>query len=148
MSQSSNRGKVETSITSNCVNSNIVENPGIENMNFMNLDQIIEIIEPIRVKGPQSGAISGISIDTRKPMGDNHVFWAIRGPHFNGADFALDALRSGVRAAVVSRADVFEKQLPPNRTLIQVRDTLEALQRLAAFHRSQFDIPVIGIYRQ
>ncbi len=145
VSQSSNRGKVETSITSNCVNSNLVENPGIENMNFMNLDRIIEIIEPIRVKGPQSGAVSGISIDTRKPMGDNHVFWAIRGPHFNGADFALDALRAGVRAAVVSRADVFEKELPPNRTLIQVGNTLEALQRLAAFHRSQFDIPVIGI---
>jgi UDP-N-acetylmuramyl pentapeptide synthase len=145
VSQSSDKEEFETSIASNCVSSNLVENPGIENMNFMNLDRIIEIIEPIRVKGPQSGVISGVSIDTRKPMGDDHIFWAIKGPHFNGADFALDALRSGVRAAVVSRADLLEKQLPSNGTLIQVKDTLEALQKLATFHRRQFDVPVIGI---
>lgn len=128
-----------------CTSSNLVENPGIENVNFMDLSRIIEIIKPTRVKGPSSGPISGISIDTRKPMGDNHIFWSIKGPHFNGADFALDALNAGVRAAVVSRQDLFEKELPKNTTLIEIPETLDALQKLAAFHRRQFDIPVIGI---
>ena len=33
----------------------------------------------------------------------------------------------------------------PNATFLEVNDTLVALQQLAAFHRNQFDIPVIGI---
>jgi Alr-MurF fusion protein len=132
-------------MASNCVSSNLVENPGIENMNFMDLSQVIQIIEPLRVKGAGSGPISGVSIDTRKPMGANHIFWSIKGPHFSGADFALDALKSGVKAAIVDRPDLFEKPIPLNSTLIEVADTLEALQKLAAFHRAQFDISVIGI---
>jgi len=80
-------------MASNCVSSNLVENPGIDNMNFMDLSQVIEIIEPLRVKGAGFGPISGVSIDTRKPMGANHIFWAIKGPHFSGVDFALDALK-------------------------------------------------------
>lgn len=145
MSQTSNIDGPDISIGSNCISSNLLENPGIENMNFMDLEQIINVIEPVRIKGPSSAPISGISIDTRKPIGENHVFWAIKGPHFNGADFALDALRSGARAAVVNRPKLFGEELPQNTTLIEVADTLEALQKLAAFHRQQFEIPVIGI---
>jgi alanine racemase len=33
----------------------------------------------------------------------------------------------------------------PEATFLQVQDVLQALQSLAAFHRQQFDIPVIGI---
>ncbi|MGC8658010.1 MAG: alanine racemase [Desulfomonilaceae bacterium] len=138
-------GVPDTSAGSECVSSNLLENPGIDNLNFMDLKQIINVIEPLRVKGPSSGAISGISIDTRKPIGENHIFWAIKGPHFNGADFALDALRLGARGAVISQGKLFEEELPQKATLIEVHDTLVALQKLAAFHRQQFGIPVIGV---
>jgi UDP-N-acetylmuramyl pentapeptide synthase len=51
-----------------------------------------------------------VSIDTRKPIGDNHIFWALKGPHFNGADFALDAIKSGAKVVVADRSDLLEKK--------------------------------------
>ena len=111
-----------------CARSTVVEKHGIENPEFLSLSQIIEDIQPVRVKGPVAGLVSGVSIDTRKPLSEDHIFWAIKGEHFNGNDFAEDALAAGVRAVVTSRADLFETPMPENATLIQVADTLNALQ--------------------
>lgn len=128
-----------------CTKWNNVEKHGIENMGFLDLSEILQIIDPVRVQGPKSGPISGISIDTRKPMGEEFVFWAIRGEHFNGNDFVEDAIQAGARAAVVSRDDCFNKGLRDDATLIMVPDTLSALQDLAAAYRRRFAFPVVGI---
>jgi Alr-MurF fusion protein len=130
---------------STCSVSNSVERHGIENVGFLDLPTLIGIVKPIRVAGPALASLSGVAIDTRKPMGEDYVFWAIKGEHFNGNDFAEEALNAGVSAAVVSRDDLFERPLPEGTTLIQVPDTLKALQELAAAYRSQFTCPVIGI---
>lgn len=128
-----------------CARSTAIEKQGIDNKGFMDLREIVEIIKPTRVEGPLWGRVSGISIDTRKPMGDDHVFWAIRGEHFNGNDFVEEALAKGPKAAVVSRSDLFDKPLRQGKTLIEVPDTLEALQRVACTYRSSFTDPIVGI---
>jgi Alr-MurF fusion protein len=128
-----------------CARSNNVEKHGIENVGFLDLTEVLGIIKPMRVQGPTSGPISGISIDTRKPIGEDFVFWAIKGEHFNGNDFVEDAIRAGARAAVVSRDDCFREGMGSDVTLIQVPDTLTALQDLAAAYRSRFRFPVVGI---
>lgn len=128
-----------------CAGSNSVERHGIENLGFLDLSELIEIIRPLRVKGPAQGSLSGISIDTRKAMGDDYIFWAIKGQHFNGNDFAEDALNAGIRAAVVSRDDLFDRPLPTGATLIQTEDTLKALQNLATTYRRRFRGPVVGV---
>ena len=111
----------------------------------MDLDQIISVINPVRLRGPVHGPVCGVSIDTRKPIGDNHIFWALKGPHFNGGDFALEAIKLGAKVVVVDRPDLIEKKLPQEITILETHDTLAALQKLASFYRNQFDIPVIGI---
>ncbi len=121
------------------------ENLGIENSDLMDLSRVIEIIKPRRVKGVGKGPISGVSIDTRKPMGSQHIYWSIAGQHFNGNDFALDALNYGVRAAVVSDPEVFDQEIPFGATIIETGDSLAALQTLAAQYRQSFSIPIIGI---
>lgn len=121
------------------------ENQGIENSDLMDLSRVIEIIKPVRVKGPGKGAISGISIDTRKPMGPQNIYWSIEGLHFNGNDFALDALRNGIRAAVVSDPRVFDQEIPDGATIIETTESLSALQKLATEYRKTFAMPVIGI---
>ena len=78
-----------------CARSTVVEKHGIENPEFLSLSQIIQDIQPVRVKGPVAGLVSGVSIDTRKPLGEDHIFWAIKGEHFNGNDFAEDAAGRG-----------------------------------------------------
>lgn len=80
-----------------------------------------------------------VQTDTRKlKAGD--LFFALKGPNFNGNTFALKALESGAAYAIVDE-DLF----PGNERVIKVEDGLSALQDLAKYHREQFSIPFIGI---
>jgi len=82
---------------------------------------------------------AGLNTDTRT-IREGQLFVALKGENFDGNNFALQALEAGAAYAVVN--DTVEADDP---RLIKVPDTLAALQQLAAYHRQQFDIPVIGL---
>ena len=82
---------------------------------------------------------AGVSTDTRT-LRENQVFVALKGENFDGDAFALQALEAGACCAVVSES--IQAQDP---RLVKVPDTLVTLQELAAWHRSQLQIPVIGL---
>lgn len=86
---------------------------------------------------------SGITTDSRS-IKDGVMFFALKGEKFDGNDFALEALKSGARYAVVDRF-LLEGTAYRGRKCIVVENSLEMLQKLAAYHRKQLDIPVIGI---
>ena len=70
------------------------------------------------------------------------LFFALSGPTKNGAQFLPHLYSIGVRNFVVVDLPV----LPMDEAQFYVvPDVLAALQQLAAHHRAQFDIPVIGI---
>jgi len=74
---------------------------------------------------PLPSKIIGISTDTRT-LKPGELFIPLKGPRFDGKKFIKAALKSG--AAV-----------------LKAKDGLKALQKLAAFHRNKFNIPVIGV---
>lgn len=82
---------------------------------------------------------AGVNTDTRT-LRENQLFVALKGENFDGNAFALQALEAGACCAVVS--DTVEADDP---RLVKVPDTLKTLQELAAYHRQQLDIPVIGL---
>lgn len=82
---------------------------------------------------------AGVNTDTRT-ISENQLFFALKGENFDGNAFALKALEAGACYAVVNSTVTEE-----DPRLIKVEDTLRTLQELAAFHRSQLDIPVIGL---
>lgn len=82
---------------------------------------------------------SGISTDTRN-IGENSMFFALKGPNFNANTLAQSALEKGAKYAVID-----EVEFDINSQTILVDDSLIDLQKLANFHRKQFDIPVIGL---
>jgi UDP-N-acetylmuramoyl-tripeptide--D-alanyl-D-alanine ligase len=83
--------------------------------------------------------LSSVSIDTRTLETDN-LFFGIRGPNFNGSQYAEKALESGAAYAVVDDpAYVTEDRI------ILVKDSVKALQELAIFHRSRFKRPVFAL---
>ncbi len=80
-----------------------------------------------------------ICTDSRKSV-KGAVFFALRGPSFDGNAFAREALDRGCAFAVVDDPTVVQ-----NDRFILVKDSLAALQELAGFHRSHFQIPVLAI---
>ncbi|MFA6061342.1 MAG: UDP-N-acetylmuramoyl-tripeptide--D-alanyl-D-alanine ligase [Gallionella sp.] len=84
-----------------------------------------------------------VSTDTRKVVqGDLYI--ALRGEHFDGADFIAQAAASGAVAAIVNQ-DAGSRIQDAAIPLLLVEDTRLALGQLAAHWRRQFDIPVVGI---
>lgn len=85
--------------------------------------------------------IHDISIDSRKII-PGSLFIAIQGEKFDGHDFVNAAIAAGAAAVIISR------EIPPVASkvaVIRVKNTLDALGQIAAFHRSQFQVPLIGI---
>lgn len=86
---------------------------------------------------------TGITTDSRK-IEEGSMFFALKGEKFDGNDFAEDALKAGAKYAVVDRF-LLEGTSYRGRKCIVVENTLDMLQKLASYHRMQFDIPVVGI---
>jgi len=84
-----------------------------------------------------------VSTDTRK-LAQGDLYVALRGEHFDGADFIAQAAQSGAVAALVNEGAGIRNQesLIP---LLIVPDTRLALGQLAAYWRTRFDIPLVAI---
>jgi UDP-N-acetylmuramoyl-tripeptide--D-alanyl-D-alanine ligase len=80
--------------------------------------------------------------DTRK-LQKGDLYFALKGPNFNGNVFAIAALEAGAAYAIVDEA-ITDSDTYQDR-IILVQDVLTTLQQLAKYHRQQFDIPFIAI---
>ncbi|MEJ0057338.1 MAG: Mur ligase family protein [Bacteroidota bacterium] len=74
---------------------------------------------------------------------EGSVFFAIAGDRHDGHLFLQALYQLGIRQFIVER-DVPEGSFPGSN-ILKVRSTVEALQKIASIHRSQFSLPVIGI---
>lgn len=82
---------------------------------------------------------SGISTDTRK-IGENVLFFALKGDKFNANSFAQEALAKGAKYVVIDEA-----AYATDERCILVGDVLYTLQKLANFHRQHLNIPFVGM---
>jgi UDP-N-acetylmuramoyl-tripeptide--D-alanyl-D-alanine ligase len=83
-----------------------------------------------------------VQTDTRK-LKQGDIYFALKGPNFNGNVFALAALEAGASFAVVDEPIPHSDAI--DERILQVADALTTLQDLAKHHRLQFDIPFIAI---
>ena len=93
--------------------------------------------------GKTQGFVRHIITDSRYPIyTEDSLFVALYGNRFDGHLFINDLYSQGCRAFLV-------EHLPENTmddaAFFVVSSTLKALQRLASWHRSHFQFPVIGI---
>lgn len=79
-----------------------------------------------------------ISTDTRN-LPEGCIFFALKGPNFNGNSYALQALKSGASYAVI------DEEVGEDPRLLKTKDVLSTLQELATYHRHQLDVHVLAI---
>lgn len=90
------------------------------------------------ISATESLPVKGISTDSRT-IREGDLFFAFRGPHFDGHAFLPHIFQKGAAGAVVSYP------VPGGKSQIVVKDPLEAFQELAAWYRRKFPIPVITV---
>lgn len=81
-----------------------------------------------------------VSTDTRT-VAPGDLFIALVGERFDAHAFVPLAVEKGAAAVVVSRLPTVSLTVPA----LLVEDTLTALQRLAAYNRRQFNLPVVAV---
>lgn len=81
-----------------------------------------------------------VQTDTRK-LKPGDLFFALKGPNFDGNTYAAAALEMGAAFAVVDNEACFTQ---PDRMML-VEDVLKTLQELALWHRMQLNIPFLAI---
>jgi Alr-MurF fusion protein len=90
--------------------------------------------------------ISQLIVDSRQPFSpEGSLFIALRGERHDGHNFILELyLKKGLRNFLVEKSI---PELNDNKgvNLIIVDNSLQALQKIAAYHRNQFKCPVIAI---
>ena len=110
------------------------------------ISEITQIIkgELIHESDPNA-RISELVIDSRRLiMPEGSLFFALTSKRNDGHKYIEDLYEKGVRNFVVEHEPT-NLLLLYNANIILVKSTLVALQALAAAHRKQFKIPVIGI---
>lgn len=91
--------------------------------------------------GNGSVRVGTICTDSRAlKAGD--LFLALRGENFDGHAFVADAAQLGAAGAVVETAP---DELPENFVLIEVPETLAALQQIAAYYRRSLPLKSVAI---
>lgn len=80
-----------------------------------------------------------VQTDTRA-LKKGEIFFALKGPHFNGNSYAKTALEKGAAGVVIDEPIGMEGE-----NIFLVPDVLNCLQQLALHHRKQFNIPFIAI---
>ena len=116
----------------------------------MILSEVISAIQPLDVLGKVAGQeVKFLLTDSRQlgssqaPKPAETLFFALRTAKNDGAKYIPELYKQGVRLFVVAeKSDVSECS---DAVILRVDDSLAALQRLAAYVRSLYDIPVIGI---
>ena len=101
--------------------------------------------------GNEDEALVDFSKDTREVKeGDTYV--GIKGENHDGNLLYEEALKKGAKVCILQRESINNKidinmikENYSDRTIVIVENTVKALQELATYKRSLYDIPVIGI---
>ena len=108
---------------------------------FVWLSKVVTKVVNGAAFGPEWSAIR-ISTDSRT-INQGKLFFALRGPNFDGHKFLCDAFKKGAVAAIVDNIpDGFDKEKFP---LIVVDDVYHALGAMASYLRQNIKAKVIGV---
>lgn len=98
------------------------------------------------VYGNENLVCGDFSKDTRQ-IKPGEVYLGIKGERFNGSKFYEEALEKGASICILQEVEVKQEviQRYPNCSIVIVEDVVQCIQKLAAYKRSLYNIPVIAI---
>ncbi|MGZ4043857.1 MAG: alanine racemase, partial [Bacteroidia bacterium] len=110
------------------------------------LQQIAQVTGS-RLEGKINYPVSSFLADSRNVVDNNEVlFIAIKTAKNNGHKYITELIERGITSFLVQVNEIDVNTFDLNRvSFIVSEDPLKALQLLAKHHRTQFDVPVIGI---
>lgn len=110
------------------------------NLNIVNIETVLNSKWN---RNPTGESIDNISIDSRSLQNNEKtLFFALVGTNHDAHIYLKDLIGKGVRNFVVTH---IPNGLELKANFLVVKNTLEALQQIAAHYRSLFSFPIIGV---
>ncbi len=115
-------------------------------MSLFSMEQIAQIIQGEILSNPHPGVpIRYLSTDSRTVAeGKETLFFALSGTRNDGHRYLEELLKKGITGVVISRWPSLPG-ITEKTAVLNVENTLHALQKLAAFQRRKWTGPVVGI---
>ena len=117
-------------------------------MNYT-VERIASIVEGEIINNSNKDlAVKDLLFDSRLLVApENTLFFSLKSHRNDGNKYIDELYDKGVKMFVVEKSDSISEIIENKNdaTFIIVDDTLKSLQKTAAFHRENFNIPVIGI---
>lgn len=105
----------------------------------MTIKEILEVTNGKLVCGDENVIAQDFERDSRKvKQGGTYV--AIKGENFDGNDFYKNAIENGAKVCILSKEP--EEKIG---NIILVEDTIKAIQEMASYKRSLYNIPVVAV---
>lgn len=88
-----------------------------------------------------------ISKKTQEKYRSGDTYVGIKGEKIDGSTLYKKAFELGAKACIIENIEIPEKDLTKNqdKIIIQVKNTIEAIQEIAKYKRKGYNIPVVGI---
>ena len=115
-------------------------------MKDIKIKDILISTEGILITGNENLICKEFSKDTRT-IKEGDIYIGIKGENFDGNIFWEKALDNGAMGVIVQDIEFDKKDIEryQNKVIIKVKDTLQALYKLASYKRDIYDVPVIAI---
>src|SRR5690606_19432281 len=111
---------------------------------MLQFSQLAQIVSDSTVVLSKDLPVQHLLFDSRKIIvSDSSVFFALKSSRRDGHEFIAALYAKGLRQFVVHQD--FNCSGFPVANFLKVYDTVLAMQQIAAYHRSQFSYPIIGI---
>ena len=96
--------------------------------------------------GNEEEICSNFSRDSRE-INEGDIYLGIKGERFNGSNFYKEAFEKGAKGCILQDIEISKEEIDTykDKFIIIVENVVDALQKIAKYKRSLYDIPVIGI---
>lgn len=110
------------------------------------IKDIVRVCNGKLICGNEEDSCIDFSKDTRT-IKENDVYVGIKGENFDGNILYKEAFEKGAKACILQGIEIDEETIKTlkNKSIILVDDTIKALQEIAKYKRSLYNIPVIAI---
>lgn len=115
-------------------------------MKQLKVKDILQVCNGNLICGNENEICQNFSKDTRQ-INSGDVYVGIKGEKFDGSLFYEEALKQGAKICLLEEIEISNEIVSkyPDSTIITVKDTIKALQQIASYKRSLYDIPVIAV---
>lgn len=106
------------------------------------ISDVLRVCNGKMIRGNEKLELGDFSKDTRT-IKKGEVYLGIKGENFDGNKYFKEAINKGAIACILD--NIREDEIQNYDNIILVNDTIKALQEIAKYKRSLYDIPVVAV---